>query len=187
MCFINHYKKSLKYLIANAFLISAINLKAFAYDLPNSIKIFGLSPNISVIENTNTLSSRGFNCKTAEFFKGMKCSKGKKKIIIDTDKIFFNAYSFGGVGKKSNQISTALIDAFDLPEPIVGHISGFDDDETRYWYFADGSALLINTKNVIHKDQPAIHYWAKKQVDRRSEIKIWYENWLDKKLPLSFD
>jgi len=69
MCFINHYKKSLKYLIANAFLISAINLKAFAYDLPNSIKIFGLSPNISVIENTNTLSSRGLIVKLQNFLK----------------------------------------------------------------------------------------------------------------------
>jgi len=80
MYFINRYKKNLKYLIATAFLISAVGLKAFAYDLPNSIKIFGLSPNVSVIENTDTLSSRGFICKTEEFFKGMKCSKGKKKI-----------------------------------------------------------------------------------------------------------
>jgi len=183
MCFINRYKKNLKYLIASAFLIPAINLKAFAYDLPNSIKIFGLSPNVSVSENANTLSSRGFICKTAEFFKGMECSKGKKNIIIDTDGIFFNAHSFGGVGKNSKQIVSALKDAYGLPQPNIGHISGFDGDETRYWLFVDGNALLINTKNVIQKNLPSIHYWAKKQVDRRSEIKFW----LDKKSPLFFD
>ena len=46
MYFINLYKKNLKYLIASAFLIPALNLKVFAYDLPNSTKIFGLSQNI---------------------------------------------------------------------------------------------------------------------------------------------
>ena len=46
MYFINRYKKNLKYLIASAFLIPALNLKVFAYDLPNSTKIFGLSQNI---------------------------------------------------------------------------------------------------------------------------------------------
>jgi len=148
-----------------------------------SIKILGINTKMAIEASANTLVARGYDCEWDTFISDhYRCVKGYKKILIDEDRIFYNSFSFGGFAKTSEEIASALRAEFDLPPPIIGNVRGFER-ETRFWLFDDGSALLINTKNVVEAGMSSLHYWSKKWVDVRSDIKVFKEA----QSPLTFE
>ena len=158
------------------------------------IKILGITPELPDDSNINVLITRGYNCDRRTIHLGdillerfeYWCADGSKKILIDNTGIFYNSFSFGGYGKTSKEIASALREAFDLPPPIIGNLAGFDR-ETRFWIFDDGSALLINTKNVIAEGMSSLHYWSKKRLEVRSDIKASKKAFEEAQSPLTFE
>ena len=153
----------------------------------SSIKILGINPQMTLEASANTLVARGYDCELDTFITDRyHCVDSIKTIVIDEGGIFYNSFSFGGFGKTSKEIASALRAEFDLPPPIVWNVAGFER-ETRFWIFDDGGALLINTKNVIAEGMSSLHYWSKKRLDVRSDIKASKKAFEEAQSPLTFE
>ena len=168
-------------------LLVSISLPAYALD---PIKIKGINAGMDLNESLNTLKMRGYNCYESEFLNNYNCSKDENvEISFDIKdnklwRIYYEARSFGGVGKNTMEISQAIQSNFEIGEPYIGYIGGFDDNNTHFWKFSNNSVLVINTKNIVHAEEPWLAYWHNFRMNEFDKIIQIYE---EKNKNLNFD